>query len=854
MKKLFCFLFVFCLLGELFAGDVLVRVGKSFLTKQDLDAYLEENSLSDRVKGLEALIKQQLILNYAKEQGVQVADQEVLQYFKNELRQSLDLADLREMELADSQELKIVRRELTMMKARELIRSSLDVDVKALLQEFLLQSAKINISYFLADWELFDLPESFTYSDLEDFADERYGMFDKLKKIKFEYVIVLEDEDESANDLSFLFEDWQVGLQTYRKNVAKQLAQDLQKAWEDDIKPDRKIFSTGYLSSKQKIAEFEQVDLQPVFESDKSCFLYQIEGGFLLIKKADKKNVAYFSQEGDYAKVIKDYIAWVAKQDQSQLDPYKSYFEQNLFSLADKRVGVRIEYFDSNSLNYLQKLDLETKILSDELKEKVEKDTTIFFFLDRFAYDTRDLTQQIRKQVQRGALFGSLKDGDKICHYNTIVYNSSYLPSFEQAKNYLYDQVVLDEQKQKKYNLENYYKKHLTKFQRPLQLGASGLRVKFSDFDTVQVEDAQVENYYLEYKADFATAGKQRYDFIFLADESKTKQGFVDYLHGIIGGENFSYLKRCFGDKFTGLTGNFLDYGDIDSYLKDKINSLAVGQISKPFYYQSGWLFLKKGKEFESSYLDLEKAKEFIYQKLKAKKQKELAKQKIDQLNQKVGWYGNLKNYQESDFYFQTEFHSIDEPFSYLGNLMPFEGDFVKMYSRKKFNKIFNLEDGYAIFFLDKLYKSAVLPFEQVKAKIVEQIEMEKNEENARQFLKIFTNNLNGGDRTARKFLSYLGGQKSLPGFSLDNKIPWTTQEENRQIFKLAMKGSLGEFRPAIYLSCGKYLVYRVDSRTILSKKEFNQKRNAYLADELDRLSELWLEEYRQKVMIKYYR
>ena len=287
---------------------------------------------------------------------------------------------------------------------------------------------------------------------------------------------------------------------------------------------------------------------------------------------------------------------------------------------------------------------------------------------------------------------------------------------------------------------------------------------------------------------------------------------------------------------------------------KDKINSLAVGQISKPFYYQSGWLFLKKGKEFESSYLDLEKAKEFIYQKLKAKKQKELAKQKIDQLNQKVGWYGNLKNYQESDFYFQTEFHSIDEPFSYLGNLMPFEGDFVKMYSRKKFNKIFNLEDGYAIFFLDKLYKSAVLPFEQVKAKIVEQIEMEKNEENARQFLKIFTNNLNGGDRTARKFLSYLGGQKSLPGFSLDNKIPWTTQEENRQIFKLAMKGSLGEFRPAIYLSCGKYLVYRVDSRTILSKKEFNQKRNAYLADELDRLSELWLEEYRQKVMIKYYR
>ncbi len=854
MKKIFVFLFFLVSLTELFAGDVLVRVGKNFLSKQNLQEYMLENSLSDKVKGLEGLIRQELILGYAKEQGVKVADQEIVQYLQDEMGQSVDLEALRNMEMGQSQELKMIRRELKMMKAQEMIKSALDVDMKSLLQEFLLKSAKIDISYFVADWSLFDLPESFTYADLENFADDHYGMFDKIKKIKFDYTIVLKDEDKSADDLSFLFEDWQIGLQTYRKNVARQLAEDLASAWEDDIKPDRQIFSTDFIDSQHKIADFEQIDLHSVFASEKSCFMYEIPAGFLLIKKVKEKKVAYFSEEGDYQKVIQGYIDYVAKQDQSKSDPYKKYFDENLYSLTDKRVGVKVEYLKFDNLNYLQKLDLEAKTLTPELKEKVTKDTTLFFFVDKFALNKSSSVEQIRQRVSKGNLFGSVKDGDDICHYNTIVYNSAYLPSFEQAKNYLYDKVQMDKQKQKKYNLEKYYEKHFNKFQRPTQLGISGLLVKNEDFDTVEVQDVEIENYYLEYKADFSTSGKRRYDCIYLADAAKTNQKFVEYLHNIVNEDNFSYLKKCFGDKFAGLTGNFLDYFELDNELKKKINALSVGKISEPFYYKSGWIILEKGEDYKENYLTLEDAKPFIREKLIAKKQEECALQKAKELDKKVAWYGSLESYKDSEFYFQTKFHSITEPFEYLGNLMPYEGDFVKMYSRKKYDKVFKVPDGYAVFFLDKLYKSAILPFEEVKSEIVEQIENEKKEENARKFLSVFSENLNSDDFASSVFLSYLGNQKQLKNFSLDNKLPWTTQEENKQVFKLAMKGSLGVFRSAIYLSCGKYLVYRVDSRTILSKDEFNEKKNAYLNDELDKLSDLWLDEYRKKVMIKYYR
>ncbi len=854
MKKIVCFLLIIGCFFELFSADVLVRVGKNFLTKQDLNVYMQENSLSDRVRALEGLIRQQLILDYAKEQGIKIANQEIIQYFQDELGQTVDLASLRKMRAEKSKSLALVQRELTKIKALDLIKSNLNVDVKAILQEFLLQSAKIDISYVLADWSLFDLPENFTYSDLEDFAEENYGMFDKLKKIKFDYAIVLDDEDKSADDLSFLFDDWQVGLQTYRKNVARQLAEDLASAWEDGIRPDRQIFSTDYIRASDQIADFEQVDLQAIFESDSSCFLREIPSGFLLIKKKDEKRVDYLSEDGDYQKVLHDYIAWVAKEDKSQLDPYRKHYEENFYSLADKRVGVKLEFFEFDSLNYLQKLELEERNLKSELLEKAQSDTTIFFFLERFFADKSDLTQQIRQRINKGVLFGSIKDGDKICHYNTIVYNSAYLPDFEQAKNYLYDNVELDEQKQKKYNLEKYYKKYFSKFQRPMQLGISGLLVRFADFDTVQIQDVEIENYYLEYKADFATAGKQRYDFIFLMDEPKIEQNFVKYLAEILNEDNFSYLKKCFGDDFAGLSGNFLDYDDLDIFLQEKIENLGVGEICEPFYYQNGWLILRKGENFSESYLSLEQAKDFIRQKLKKEKEKELALAKISELNDKVRWYNSLKNYQDSPFYFQTKFHSIVEPFEFLGNLMPYEGDFVKMYAQKKYGKIFKLDDGYAVFFLDKLYKSAVMPFEQVKSQIVEHIEVEKNEENARKFLGVFRENLNNGDYYAQKFLTYLGGLQSLENFSVDNKIPWTTSEENEQIFKLAMKGELAKFRPAIYLSCGKYLLYKVDFRTILSKEEFNEKRNDYLSGELNRLCERWLEDYRQKVMIKYYR
>ncbi len=854
MKKIFTFLFFLVCLSELLAGDVLVRVGKNFLTEQNLQEYMLENSLSDRVKGLEGLIRQQLILDYANQQGVQVANQEIAQYYQDEMGQSVDMAALRELEMGNSQELKMIRRELVMMKARELIKSNLEIDMKSLLQDFLLESAQIDISYFIADWSLFDLPESFTYSDLEDFADDYYSMFDRIKKIKFEYTIVLKDEDKSADDLSFLFEDWQIGLQTYLKNVARQLAEDLTSAWEDGIQPDRQIFSTDFIDAQQKIADFEQIDLQPIFQSKKSCFMYEIPAGFLLIKKARKKSVAYFSQDGDYQKVIRDYIAWVANLDQSKSDPYRKYFEENLYSLTDKKVGVRVEYLKFDNLNYLQRLDLEAKVLTPELKQNVIKDTTIFFFTDKFALDKSSLVEQIRQKVISNNLFGSIKDGDNIVHYNTIVYNSAYLPSFEQAKNYLYDKVKLDKQKQKKYNLEKYYEKHFNKFQRPTQLGMSGLLVKYEDFDTLEVQAVEIENYYLEYKADFATAGKRRYDCIYLEDVVKNNQDFVGYLYKTINDDNFPYIKKCFGDEFASLTGNFLDYPDLDNELKKRIDDLGVGKISEPFYYKSGWIILKKGEDYQDNYLSLEDAKPFIREKLIAQKQEECALQKIKELDQKVKWYGDLKSYKESEFYFQTKYHSITEPFDYLGNLMPYEGDFVKMYSHKKYDKIFKLPDGYAVFFLDKIYKSSVLPFEEVKPQIVEQIESEKKEENARKFLSVFTENLNSEDFASSVLLSYLGKQRQLKSFSLDNKLPWTTQEENRQVFKLAMKGSLGVFRPAIYLSCGKYLVYRVDSRSVLSKDEFNQKKNAYLADELDRLSELWLDEYRKKVMIKYYR
>ena len=852
-KSALSFLFLFLLIAHLFSDEVLVRVGKSFITKSQLNEYMRAKFLTDEVKGLDGLIRQQLLLDYAKEKEIEVANQEIIQYYQDELKQSLTLDDINRLRSQKSKELESIRVHLMTMKAREFIKENLEVDKKKILQNFLFENSRIDISYFIADRDLFDLPEHFTFLDLQNFAGEKYGFFDKLEKIKFKYTLVFENEETMNYDLSFLFPENQFDLFDYKKKTARQLAEDLRNAWEDDIPPDRIIFETGYLRKDQKIAHFDKIDLEPIFNSKQKCFLYEIPNGFLLIKKDGKEYVNFLSEEGDCAKVIREYISWVNLESKEETNPYKAYFKDSLFSLTAKRVGVKVEFFNPASLNYLQKLDLEAENLSAEVQAKVQTDSVIYLFLDRYITNEEDLAVTLRERINRGTLFGSFEFGERICRYKVLTYEPTFLPDFEQAKNYLYSNLQVDKLKQKKYDLKKYYDKYYSKFQRPMQLAISGVFVRISDFDTVQITDAEIENYYLKNKAKFSTAGKQSFEYIYLHDKLKTKRELADYLAEFLNEGNFSYVKDCFGSEFPSLKDKFLNYSNIDEIFKKRLNSLNSGEIDKPFYYKTGWFILKKGQILIDNYLSLEEAKEIIKTKLKMAKQDELAKEKINELDSKLQWYGNLKSYTDSPFYFKTDFQPITEPFESVGNLLPYEGDFVKMYAHKKYNKIFSTDDGYAVFFLDKLYKSSVLPFEEVKSGIVEQIENEKKEENAEQFLKVFVENLNQGDFSSREFLTYLGDLRTIQNFSPDNKLPWTTDEENLQIFRLAMQNELGFFKPAIYLSCGKYLVYRVDLKEIISKKEYSEKVDDYLADELDKMCDVWLDKYCQQVMIKYY-
>ncbi len=854
MKKSVCsFLFLVFVIAHLFSDEVLVRVGKSFITKGQLSEYMRNESLTDEVRGLDGLIRQQLLLDYAKEKEIKVADQEIVQFYRNELNQSVTLDAVSKMRAEKSKDLEHVKSHLLTMKAREYIKENLEIDKKKIFQRFLFENSRIDISYFIADRDLFDLPEHFTYLDLQKFASKKYGFFDKLEKIKFKYTLIMDDEKGFNYDLSFLFPNNQFDLVDYKKKTTKQLAEDLRNAWEDDIPPDRTIFETDYLRKDQKIALFDEIDLKPIFNSDKKCFLYEVPNGFLLIKKDGKEYVNYLSDKGDCEKVIRDYISWENLESKEDANPYKSYFKDSLFSLTAKRVGVKVEFFNPDSLNYLQKLDLGTKELKDELLAKVKKDTTIYLFLNRYITDENLLAAKLREKINSGFLYGSFELDDEICHYNVLTYEPTFLPNFEQAKNYLYDNLQVDKLKQKKHDLQKYYEKYYSKFQRPMQVAISGVFVKFSDFDSLQFTDVDVENYYLMNRAKFSTTGKQNFEYIYIQDKLKVNSKLVDYLTDFLNEDNFSYVGECFGEKFSGLDDEFLNYSKIDEIFKKELNSLNNGEIGKPFYYKSGWFFLKKGQNFTDNYLSVEDAKEMIKKKLKSMTQEKLAKAKIDEFDSKLQWYGNLKSYTDSPYYFKTEFQPITEPFALVGNLLSYEGDFMKMYAHKKYNKIVQNSDGYAVFFLDKIYKSAVLPFEEVKSEIIVQIENEKKEENAEEFLKIFVNNLNQGDYSSQEFLSYLGGIKTLQNFSPDNKLPWTTDEENLQIFRLAMQGDLGSFRPAIYLSCGKYLVYRVDLKEILSKKEYAEKKDEYLAQELDKLCDIWLDDYSQQVMIKYY-
>ena len=200
----------FALLHQQIHGQVAARVGSYEITAghlaeeieliSELPEYQDLGYLDRREIALEKLINNQLLFNYALESNIEVTDREVEQYF---IAQYGDHPNLQTNGVFDQQKFESLKRnyeirklfrdlhrELLIHKTETILRNRFRYNDNMLMQRYLLENTKIDISYALISEETVNLPIFVHPEELMDYYRSNRRLFSTPTKAEIRFFIV----------------------------------------------------------------------------------------------------------------------------------------------------------------------------------------------------------------------------------------------------------------------------------------------------------------------------------------------------------------------------------------------------------------------------------------------------------------------------------------------------------------------------------------------------------------------------------------------------------------------------------------------------------------------------------------
>lgn len=475
MKLVFTLLVFFVALSPL-PAQVVAKVGHNYITYNQLFEEIEftDDQLSftsRRELALNRLIRNELILGYAQENGISVSELEVESYFVNQFndhpRFTNDDGRFDYMKFDEQKKLPLIKnilsdmeRELIILKTETIIKSQLEITDDKLLEKYIIENAEIDIGYGIISEEQADLPDTVNPYHAYEFYEQNKELFldDKQLHLRFYFInfeqfkglLEISEDDiyqryitlEGVDFYESVKDSLRHEIQTEKvRSLAREESQKIRNQLSIGIKPDclyldlppiksDRVFNSYFssLGVYSKTVGFPEMGVSEPIE---------VSSGFIVIQALNITEPQPINIEDAPDVIWEKYLADHQHQLYSQY--YWDFYQQNLDSFTAPAAYVHVAVLDRNEVRVNTRVSRREQLAyyQEHLHEFIEAEESMDFEevqgeIELLLTDLKteakvsELTSWIREFFGTDAFFQKSEKLEELKAYSELIFLDRY--------------------------------------------------------------------------------------------------------------------------------------------------------------------------------------------------------------------------------------------------------------------------------------------------------------------------------------------------------------------------------------------------------------------------------------------
>ncbi|MCD4795787.1 MAG: peptidyl-prolyl cis-trans isomerase [Candidatus Cloacimonetes bacterium] len=839
-----------------------------------------------RNSALNDLINKQLLVIYAKKNGITVVNSELEAFFIEELgthekfqtNGRFDYSKFENFKLTSKGKkiIREMRKEILLNKIKAVIINSFNLSDSELLHQYFAENTEIDLNYATIDLEDANVSVDILMEEADYYFERNRYKFQSEKKVKLNFFIIFDDDviedaqpfiDErmrnSISDETELSDFEMLKLRTeIEQEEIKKLSLKKAIQLKEMLKYNEPIscpmLETPYLSINDKPGKLPSDIIPLAFEMKENQLSDPIDigNGQLVFMVDDIKKIKYKNEILIANRAWKDFI--LKQKNKYNSDDYREYFETHIDKfIIPAAVITKIEFskpalFSTvNRKNYRQKIMelIEENIYNDyELTQIIEeynlKGTIEIIYLDMFENDDV-IDNTIAGKINNQQSCGFISTGSSTVFYKINSYFPEFIPRYKNIQSQLNNFIEITRKDSVDYR--EYYESHKRDFRTPDSLRIGGVIIPVN----ISFADLQAEltkgNIFKEYQKNIAEYYREKsvkFEYIYT-----TIKGCAEIVkEQAESGIDFSLLQFCFGEDYNLEQNTTIAYKELPEKIQNALSVTLIDSFTKSVQFGEGWFVFHKTGNYNAGVIPFNEIKSELARNALMKKADKIAFKKAKAIFDSTTYFSQLSKYVEADRIFQTSYQDTELPFEELGSIDKYKKDLMRIWKNEKFSSVIKTNEGYAVIFILRKKSSKTLSYEESLSKIEEIYEAKKRFETAKTFVSSIKTKIAAG-ADPDSLLFYLSGWKSEFDLTLNSKIPGV--EFSKIIMEDILKREAGYYSPVIPINEDQLLFYYISRLKRPHQNDFYVIKESYKNKILNREYKKWIQQYRAKIDVK---
>jgi len=377
----------------------------------------------------------------------------------------------------------------------------------------------------------------------------------------------------------------------------------------------------------------------------------------------------------------------------------------------------------------------------------------------------------------------------------------------------------------------------------------------FIPIDTSQViiDSSDARAYFSENKDKFIQSNRVKMQSLFVAESPLIYKKVQDIQNAVFDGVDFEIISDMYYEPhpFIEKDNKFINVNDLNEMIYSCVNTLSLNEVSSPIYTDDGCLFIKLIDREESDENIFELKKPQVFYEMKLPLADSTAYRFIRNIYDNISSNKDLLfNTHHEDIYY-ADYQKLDDEYTVIDSLITLpKREYDELNSLRignKFHKIFTVQGGYAILFLeDKVSGKKIAGYDaytKARDEFLSKLQFDEG--------KIFTEYLTLELMNRQKgYLTYIfGGLRETPLISYDDMI--NNVPGSNVIVRSAFTKEPYTYSHPIRFTEHGWGFYYVVKKEIETPQNFESIKQKYRQEYVEKKFKGWLENYKMQKQAK---